>query len=466
MRRIRRLAALCACAALCCAGWTARAEGPAVPSTSQYVLGLARLAAQEAAGRRVEAVLSFAPSALAVPNKGASQALSALLRAASVSYGRQRTPTGAEQTLALTLDGAALLRVTHSTDGGASRWHSPQLARPIAAPDTLDLWGALFPGAGAGAGLAFTDAPLGIALPGMEALMPLLDRLAQSGETPLVLDAPAVDALVQNWFAAMARQLRLEADLPWRAADALTLTPTPDAQGAWKKLRIQAAFALPGEEPWRADITLERTRGDKRAVVKAEGSVTQDKQDTLQITASWTVTADKAQLSRDIRLTVRGKLNSYNAEMTLRARGSNAYAARENSLREQIKESVTVRWRVREPNWVLAGLGEGALDWSHKGTLTSGEAADAPVRGEGTASISLSRGGKVLFAGDLPWRFATGAPRAQAADAQAAPLVIAALGETERALLRAQGEAVLAGMLPQLFAVWDEKALEALRLGP
>ena len=477
---MRRFAALCACALLCFspahngqakamvnAALLPAPEGAAAnpealtPDVAQYVLGWARLSDREAAGQRVEAELSFAPDTVVIPNRGAAQALRALLGAATVRYGRQRDATGAAQTLLLALDGETLLEITHATEGGQALWSSPQLARPIIAPEGLPIWAALFPASQTGVWPTFFDVPLGRGLPTGDALELLL---AQAGEAPLTLSAEAVNTLTQTWFAEASGRMGIKTALSWRAVEPLALTLTPDGKGGWRKLRIQAAFALPGEEPWQVDLTFERQLTDTRYAISVDGQCRRDKQDTLQITASWTVTTAKAQLNRDIRLSVRGKTNNYNTELTLRARGSNAYAQQDDVLREQIKESITVKWRMREPNWILAGLGELGLEWSHKGTLTSALGSEAPVAGEGTVSLSFSQGGKVVAAGNIPWRFATGLPVAQSLQA-GTPLVIAALGESERSMLEAAGAQLMTQMLPKLFAAWDAKALEALRLG-
>lgn len=413
--------------------------GRAAEETPALVQGWQRLAVQAAAGRQLSAEVTLVPEYLPLRRTPGAAELSTLLTGLSVAV-ETRQATG-EDDLSLTAtlaDHTPLWSLSRRLRGDAAEWRSLYWPQTIAAPAEADLWGALLGSEGDGiAALLF--APWHDTQPGL-AQLSALDNLLRKLPERIELPAEQVNPLLAALIGELVPEGTLrEALASWQAVTPLTVRPAWTEAGGWTRLRLAGAIGRAGEAPWQLTADLRRSASGRQQTIRADISLTQDKQNTLTLAFSSTArTAGKTKRTREGGLTISGKLGGYSLNFRLREQASNAFAEQDGELTEQLRCTYTLSGSTGEPRWEKSDMNKWAATVKMNGTLRSREAAEARISGEGQVRVELLRSGTKFFAGTMPWQLATGA--AQPLSATEAPLPWAELDEPLRAAWQALTE--------------------------
>lgn len=436
---------------------------PQEPSLSHWLVGFERLAGQMEAGQTVASEFSIVPGYLPIAEKGAAQALRKMLSGVQVRFAQHALRADGGQNLTFTLAGQPLLGLAHEVQNGRAIWSSPQWGQVVETPAGANLFGELF-------GLrplmnAIFAAPRGKTEGKEPGYVSALRLLRISGSETVTLKPAAVMALMALWKA------DLEADIPlgkltegWQVLDETVVEHDVDDQGGWTLIRLRTRVGYGQEEPWAVNIKLTQVESAKRHAYAADITVQQDKSNTfrLQITHEIAVNAGKQQTQMDTQINCAGKLRGKSVDLRASNRITNEYQTEAGELVEQLKQSATLQWKARVPEWERLNLGEWNLSMTQKGTLRSAEAPEKPVTWDGSIAVTATCIRRDFLSAEAVWTLRT-LPTA-ALDVPAPTLVWESVQEAERSQLAEQRQALKQEMTQRLVRALDADTLEGIWL--
>jgi len=431
--------------------------GAEQPSLDRFVIGFGRMAAQLEDGRALSTLMTVSPGYLPIPNRGAADALRRMFAHTQFGYLQRGLGEECGQSLRIWAAGEPLLELNHRADGARRVWSSPQLMpEAISTPMELNLFAGLFDWKALGE--ALFAVPPSFSAQNAGRLASLRRLLEATGGAEIALEAPLANRALNVWRDDPALGMLLTPLIQgWSVAEPARIAYTLDA------FEVGTKLADANGRLWSLDVKGSRGPGRRQYDHRLDVTLTRDRNNTLRLTASATVTEQAhGHLRQALRLTCTGRLNGHSVELRVNGAANNRFSLEDTALVEQLDARYTLDWRAREPALARLGFDEWKVVLGLKGTLLTTEAPVSPASFEGDASLTLTRSRRDFLSAGVWLRAGVGDyPMPGGSEAAAAWERLGGEEQAQLSDLRARMRRHVAGML---FEGLDDSARDALLL--